>query len=156
MTAVTPTTPTDREIHAERIFDAPRDRVWAAFTDSAMIPQWWGPTTVVEQMDVRPGGSWRFTFKNPGGGEGAFYGTYQEVTPPERLVQTFQSGWAPGRIHIETHTFEELTGGQTKYTNTLRFDTTEERDNLLNYGGEAGMNESYARLDALLARPAAD
>ena len=56
MTAVTITTPTEREIHAERIFDAPRDRVWTAFTDPTLIPAWWVTGTAVETMDVRTGG----------------------------------------------------------------------------------------------------
>ena len=144
------TTPTDREIHVERVFDAPRDRVFAAFTDPKLIPEWWGPTTVVDQMDVRPGGSWRFVGRNSDASETAFRGTYREVTPPERIVQTFETeGW--GRVHVQTVTFEDL-GGRTKLTTTLLFDTTEERDGLLAYGGERGMNESYARLDDLLAR----
>jgi len=145
------TTPTDREIHVERMFDAPRDRVFAAFTDPKLIPEWWGPTTVVDQMDVRPGGSWRFVFHNADGSESAFRGTYREVIPPERIVQTFEWEGMPGHVHVETATFEDL-GERTKFTTTLLFDTTEERDGLLAHGGEAGMNETYARLDGLLAR----
>ena len=147
MTSVTLTKPTDREIRAERIFDAPRDRVWAAFTDPTMIPQWWGPGTVVEEMDVRVGGSWRFT-NSVGGRARVFQGEYREVTPPERLVQTFDAGW--GKVHSETFTFEEM-GDRTRFTVTFVFDTMQERDQLLQYGGEAGMNETYGRLDALLA-----
>ena len=145
------TTPTDREIHVERMFEAPRDRVFAAFTDPKLIPEWWGPTTVVDRMDVRPGGSWRFVFHNADGSESAFRGTYREVTPPERIVQTFEWEGMPGHVHVETATFEDL-GERTKFTTTLLFDTTEERDGLLAHGGEAGMNETYARLDDLLAR----
>lgn len=147
----TVTTPTDREIHVERVFDAPRDRVFAAFTDPKLIPEWWGPTTVVDQMDVRPGGSWRFVASNPDGSEKAFRGTYRDVTPPERIVQTFEMEGPWASSHLETITFEDL-GDRTKLTTTLLFDTTEERDGVLEYGGEAGMNESYARLDELLAR----
>ena len=145
------TTPTDREIHVERMFDARRDRVFAAFTDPKLIPEWWGPTTVVDRMDVRPGGSWRFVFHNADGSESAFRGTYREVIPPERIVQTFEWEGMPGHVHVETATFEDL-GERTKFTTTLLFDTTEERDGLLAHGGEAGMNETYARLDDLLAR----
>jgi len=76
---------------------------------------------------------------------------YREVAPPERIVQTFESGWAPGRVHIETYTFEDL-GERTKLTGTLLFDTTEDRDALLASGAERGMNVTYARLDELLAR----
>ncbi len=149
--ATTVTTPTDREIHIERVFDAPRDRVFAAFTDPKLIPEWWGPTTVVDQMDVRPGGSWRFVAQNPDGSETGFRGAFREVTPPERIVQTFEWEGMPGHVHVQTAVFEDL-GDRTKLTTTLLFDTTEERDGLLAHGGEQGMNESYARLDELLAR----
>ena len=73
------------------------------------------------------------------------------MTPPERIVQTFEPGWTPGRSHVETITFEDL-GERTKLTTTLWFDTTEERDNVLKYGAETGANASYARMDQLLAR----
>jgi uncharacterized protein YndB with AHSA1/START domain len=145
------TMPTDREIHIERLFDAPRDRVFATFTDPKLIPEWWGPTTIVDQMDVRPGGTWRFVARNADGSETAFRGTYREVTPPERIVQTFEMEGTPGGAHVQTFAFEDL-GDRTKLLTTLLFDTTEERDGLLAYGGERGMNETYARLDELLAR----
>jgi uncharacterized protein YndB with AHSA1/START domain len=150
----TVTTPTDREIHIERVFDAPRDRVFAAFTDPKLIPEWWGPrdtTTVVDQMDVRPGGSWRFVMRNADGSESGFRGTYREVTPPERIVQTFEWEPMPGHVSVETATFEDL-GERTKVTTTSLFHTTEERDGMLESGMERGMNETYARLDELLAR----
>jgi uncharacterized protein YndB with AHSA1/START domain len=148
------TTPTDREIQVERVFDAPRDRVFAAFTDPALIPEWWGPrdtTTVVDQMDVRPGGSWRFVVRNSDGSEDGFRGTFREITPPERVVQTFEWEGMPGYVSIDTATFEDL-GDRTKVTTTSLFHTTEERDGMLESGMERGMNESFARLDELLAR----
>ena len=151
--AATITTPTDREIHIERVFDAPRDRVFAAFTDPALIPDWWGPrdtTTVVDQMDVRAGGSWRFVIRDADGSETGFRGTYSEVTPPERIVQTFEWEGMPGHVSVETATFEDL-GDRTKIVTTSIFHTTEERDGMLGSGMERGMNETYARLDELLA-----
>ena len=87
MTA-TVTTPTDHEIHIEREFAAPRDKVFAAYTDPELIPEWWGPrgtTTIVDRMEVEPGGSWRFVARGPDGDETAFRGTYREVTAPERV-----------------------------------------------------------------------
>ena len=150
------TTPTDREIHIERIFDAPRDRVFAAYTDPKLIPEWWGPrdtTTIVDEMDVRPGGSWRFVMRNSDGSETAFRGTYREITPPERIVQTFEWEGMPGHVSIETATFEDL-GERTKVTSTSLFHTTEERDGFLASGMESGMNETYSRLDELLAKTA--
>jgi uncharacterized protein YndB with AHSA1/START domain len=151
------TTPTDREIHIERVFDAPRDLVFATFTDPQLIPEWWGPrggTTVVDQMDVRAGGSWRFITADCEGNETAFRGTYREVTPPERIVQTFEWEGMPGHVCVETAVFEDL-GDRTRVVNTSLFHTTEERDGMLASGMERGLNETYARMDELLARLAA-
>jgi uncharacterized protein YndB with AHSA1/START domain len=148
------TTPTDREIHIERVYDAPRDRVFAVYTDPQLIPEWWGPygtTAVVDQMDVRPGGSWRFVTHSSDGSETAFRGTYREVTAPERIVQTFEWEGMPGHVSVETATFEDL-GDRTKVTTSAIFHTTEERDGMLASGMERGMNETCARLDAVLAR----
>jgi uncharacterized protein YndB with AHSA1/START domain len=148
------TTPTEREIHVERIFDAPRDRVFAAFTDPELIPEWWGPrdtTTVVDRMDVRRGGDWRFVMRGEDGSESGFRGTYREVNPPERIVQTFEWEGMPGHVSVEVATFEDL-GDRTKLTTTSLFHTTEERDGMLASGMEGGLNESFARLDELLAR----
>lgn len=150
----TMTTPSEREIHIERIFDAPRERVYAAFTDPELIPQWWGPhgtTTVVEQMDVRPGGTWRFVGQDSDGSEVGFRGVYREVAPPERLAQTFEFEGMPGHISLEIATFEDLGDGRTKVTNDVVFYTAEERDGMLDAGMEKGMSESFERLDELLA-----
>jgi uncharacterized protein YndB with AHSA1/START domain len=150
----TVTTPSDREIVSERVFDAPRDRVFAAFTDPELIPQWWGPrdqTTIVDQMDVRPGGAWRFVIRDSDGAENGFRGTYREVSPPERIVQTFEWEGMPGHVLVETVTLEDL-GGRTKMTNISLFHTTEERDGMLASGMESGLTESHDRLDELLAK----
>src|SRR4029077_14490490 len=136
---------TDREIRAERIFDAPRERVYAAFTDPQLIPDWWGlrsTTTVVDALDVRPGGSWGFVLRNADGSETGFRGTYREVSPPERIVQTFGWGGLPGHVSVETAVFEDL-GERTKVTTTSLFHTTEERDGMLASGMERGMHETY-------------
>jgi uncharacterized protein YndB with AHSA1/START domain len=147
------TTPTDREIHIERVFDAPRDRVFAVYTDPALIPEWWGPrgtTAIVDRMDVRPGGSWRFVMRDEDGSETAFRGTYREISPPERIVQTFEWEGMPGHVSVETATFEDL-GDRTKVTTTSLFHTPEERDGMLQSGMERGLNETYSRLDEVLA-----
>lgn len=144
----------DREFRIEREFDAPRDVVFAVYTDPELIPQWWGRrghTTVVDRMDVRAGGGFRFLTTGPDGAENAFRGTYREVTPPQRIVQTFEWEGMPGYVSIETATFEEL-GDRTKVTTVSTFHTTEERDGWLRSGMEAGVNELYERLDGLLAR----
>jgi len=149
----TVTTPTDREIHIERIFDAPRDRVFAAMTDPELIPQWWGPhgtTARVDRMDVETGGDWRFVIRNSDGSETGFRGTYRDVVAPERIVQTFEWEGMPGYISVETATFEDL-GDRTKLTSIALFYTTEERDGMLDSGMERGLNETYSRFDEVLA-----
>jgi uncharacterized protein YndB with AHSA1/START domain len=149
------TTPSDREIRVERVFDAPRERVFALWTDPDLIPEWWGPrgtTTVVDQADVRPGGAWRFVVTSKGVEQG-FHGTYREIVVPERVVQTFEWEGLPGHVSVETAVFEDL-GERTKVITTSRFDTTEDRDGMLGSGMESGMNDTYARFDELLARRA--
>jgi uncharacterized protein YndB with AHSA1/START domain len=131
------TTPNDTEIRLERVFDAPRERVFAVWTDSELIPEWWSDNTVVEEMDVRAGGRWRFRTDY-----GVIEGEFHEVVPPERLVQTFQN-------HLQTLEFEDL-GDRTKLTQTMRFATTEERDTTMQYGVEEGARSGFARVDELL------
>lgn len=148
------TTPSEREIQTEREFGAPRERVFAAFTDPEQIAQWWGrheSTTVVDKMDARSGGDWRFVERNPDGSENAFRGTYREVSAPERIVYTFEWEGMPGYVCLDTVVFEEL-GERTKIVNTTVFLAQEERDGMLEAGMEKGLNESYEMLDELLAR----
>jgi uncharacterized protein YndB with AHSA1/START domain len=150
----TVTTPTDREIRAERVFDASRERVWQAFTDPTLLAQWWGRGNelVVERMEVVRGGHWRYVEHSPDGVHG-FEGRYREVTPPERLVQTFEWDGMPGYVEVTTVTFEDLGDGRTKVVTTALFHTPEERDGMLSSGMEQGLNQSYAALDGLLATP---
>jgi uncharacterized protein YndB with AHSA1/START domain len=145
-------TPSDREIVAERIFDAPRERVFAAYTDPKLIPEWWGPrgvTTTIDKMDVRPGGEWRFVCRDPEG-ETAFRGAYREISPPERISESFEWEGMLGHVLVESAAFEDL-GDRTKVTTTLLFHATEERDGMLSSGMESGMSESHDRLAELLA-----
>ncbi len=150
----TVTKPTDRTIRIEREFDAPRDLVFATYTDPDLVPEWWGPrgtTAEVVEMDVRTGGDYRLICHNSDGSQTGFRGTYREVTPPERIVQTFEWEGMPGYISLETAEFEDL-GDRTKVTTVSIFYTTEERDGMLGSGMEGGMNETFQRLDEVLAR----
>jgi uncharacterized protein YndB with AHSA1/START domain len=151
-TNATITTPTDREIRIERIFDAPIDRVWQAFTDPALVAQWWGRGNelVIERMEVRRGGHWRFVEHSADGVDG-FEGRYREVSPHQRLVQTFEWDGMPGYVAVDTAVFEDLGDGRTKLVTTSLFHTKDERDQMLESGMETGLNASYAALDKLLA-----
>lgn len=151
--AATLTTPTDREIRVERVFNASRERVWRAFTDPEQIAQWWGRGNKldVERMDVERGGHWRFVEHTPGGLQG-FEGRYREVTPPERIVQTFEWDGMPGHVVVTSTTFEDLGDGRTRIITVSLFHTTEERDGMLQSGMKGGLDQSYAALDRLLQR----
>ena len=152
--ALTLTLPSDREIVMTRTFDAPRDLVFRAHTDPEMVAQWWGQrgsTTIVDKLDLRPGGAWRFVQRAPDGTEYAFRGEYREIVPPERLVYTFEFEGMPGHVLVETLTFEE-EDGKTKMTDHSLFDSVEDRDGMLQSGMEAGAAESLDRLEELLAR----
>jgi uncharacterized protein YndB with AHSA1/START domain len=146
------TTPSEREIRIERIFNAPRDRVWQALTDPALVAQWWGRGNKleIERMDLQRGGHWRFVEHGPEGKHG-FEGRYREVTPPERVVQTFEWDGMPGHVAVETMTLEDLGDGRTRLVTVSLFHTTEERDGMLQSGMEQGLNQSHAALDKLLA-----
>ena len=133
------TKPNELEIQVERVFDAPRAHVFSVWTDRQLIPEWWGEGTVVEEMDVRTGGTYRFRTAG-----GVVEGEFREVEPPERLVQTFMN-------HLQTLVFEDL-GEQTKLTQTMHFETTEERDTTMQYGVEEGARWGFARIDAVLQR----
>lgn len=148
----TVTTPSQREIRIERVFNAPRDRVWRAMTEPALVAQWWGRGNrlVIERLELERGGHWRFVEHSPDGVHG-FEGRYREVTPPERLVHTFEWDGMPAHVAIETVVLEDLGDGRTRVVNTTLFHTTEERDGMLSSGMQEGLNQSYAALDRLLA-----
>lgn len=108
-------------------------------------------TTTVDRLDARPGGSWRFVCRSEDGREDGFRGTIRELTPPERIVQTFEWEGMPGHVLVETASFEDL-GERTRVTTSSLFHTTEERDGMLASGMEIGLSESHQRLDALLEK----
>ncbi|RKG56547.1 polyketide cyclase [Corallococcus sp. AB011P] len=144
----------ERELRIERIFNASRERVWKAMTDPALVSQWWGRgnKVVVERMDLQRGGHWRFVEHTPEGTHG-FEGRYREVTPMERIEQTFEWDGMPGHVTVETMTLEDLGDGRTKLVNISLFHTAEDLQGMVGSGMEQGLNESYAALDKLLARP---
>ena len=146
------TTPTDREIRVERIFNAPRDRVWRAITDPALVAQWFGRGNklVIERDEQVRGGHWRYVEHSDHGVFG-FEGRYREVVPRERTVRTFEWDGMPGHVIVETMTLEDLGDGRTKLVNVSLFHTTMERDGMLGAGMEGGMNDAYAALDRVLA-----
>ena len=139
----------------ERIFDAPREQVWKAFTDPEIIPRWWGKhgtTTTVVEMDVRPGGKWRYVNSDPGRDDVTFYGEYLDVVPIDRYEWTFMfdvEGIGP-MGGPETYRFDDL-GDRTKVISVGHFDSIESIDGALSTGMVAGAIETWDRLAAFLA-----
>jgi uncharacterized protein YndB with AHSA1/START domain len=148
------TTPTDQEIRLTRLFDAPRQFVFEAMTKPEHVKQWWGRlgegySVPVCEIDLRPGGAWRFVNRHPTG-EAAFYGEYCEITPPSRLVFTEIFEQFPDSVSVVT---AELTdeGGKTRFTATVRYPSVDVRDAVLAAGMARGASISYDRLEDLVA-----
>jgi uncharacterized protein YndB with AHSA1/START domain len=136
-----------------RVFDAPRELVWAACTEAEHMARWWGPRRYiaeVREMDARPGGRWAVDHHSPDGKVFRFSGVFREVVRPERLVLTFTFEGNPGDEVVETHTFEPVGEG-TRLTTVSRFASVADRDGMKASGMEGGARESYERLDELLA-----
>jgi len=146
--------PGKQVIIMKRIYDAPRALVFKAYTDPALIPQWWGPrmyATIVDKLDARPGGLWRFLNRDKDGTEYAFHGVYHELAAAERIVATFEFEGAPGHVSLETLKLEEI-GNRTVLTNTSVFQSVADRDAMLQHGMEEGAVETMDRLGELLAK----
>lgn len=146
-------TPTDRELVITRTFDAPRALVWQLFTDPKHLPNWYtGPegfTMPRCEIDLRPGGSWRYVWRNPKGNEFEASGTYSEVDPPKRFA--FVAKGPSGEENVHTTTFTE-ENGRTTVTVRQLFASKASRDQGLPYA-KMGTEPNYARLDAYLASP---
>ena len=140
----------------ERIFEAPREAVWRANTDPELIPQWWGPrgtTARVAEMDVRPGGKWRFVSAGPDREDVEFYGEYLEVVEPERIKWTFMfdvEGVGP-QGGPETLTLEDLGNGRTQMRAVSHMGSEETIDAARETGMTKGAIETWDRLDELLS-----
>jgi uncharacterized protein YndB with AHSA1/START domain len=137
-----------------RDFDAPPDRVFRAWVDPELVVRWLGPnetTMRLDTWDARTGGSYRYSALRGGEEIARFYGSFHEVRPGERLVQTFTWEGFPDGVSLDTMTFEDLGDGRTRVVGLSVVDTMEARDAIIVSGMETGVVEGYAKLDALLA-----
>lgn len=144
--------PGKHEIRMSREFDAPRELVFKAMTDPALVAKWWGQsdtTTIVDKMEVKPGGIWRYVQREAGGAEYGFHGVYHEITAPERMVYTFEFEGMPGHVLLETIILEDHNG-KTRIIDSSIFQSVEDRDGMLQAGMEQGATESWDLLEALL------
>jgi uncharacterized protein YndB with AHSA1/START domain len=145
------TTPSDRAIEITRLFDAPRRLVFEAMTRPEHIKRWWGNLgenyTVPEaDVDLRPGGAWRFVNRTPKGQLVVFYGVFREIVAPERLVYTEIFEPFPDAESVITAVFTEESG-QTRLRLTCVYPSQEVRDMVLKTGMERGAALSYDRLE---------
>ena len=148
------TTPSDQEITLTRLFDAPRQLVFDAMTKPEHVKRWWGClgdgySVPVCEIDLRPGGTWRFVNRHPRG-EAAFHGEYKEISPPGRLVFTEIFEDFPDTVSTVTALFTE-EGGKTRVTVTARYPSVEVRDAVVASGMAKGAGISYDRLEDLVA-----
>ncbi len=143
-----------RRVVMSRVFNVPRERLFRTYTDPKLIPLWWGPgryATIVEKMDVRPGGTWRYISRDRDGNESAFHGEYREIAAPERIVTTFEYEGMPGHVVVDKATFEDL-GRKTRLTVTSQFESVEDLDGMVGSGMEGGARETWDRLEELLTK----
>jgi uncharacterized protein YndB with AHSA1/START domain len=161
----------DRSMTLTRWFDAPRERVWRAWTDPAELAQWWGPhgyTNPIVEADARPEGTYRIVMRSPEGIDYPTTGRFLEVDGPNRLVFTDEASDMPPdwqavldeytpsspdgtelRI-VNTVTFEDRDGG-TLMTIISAFVSDEDRDAVIRMGAVSGWSESFEKLDRLIA-----
>lgn len=147
--------PGKQELVLTRIIDAPRAAVFKAQTDPALIPKWWGPRryeTIVDKMDPRPGGIWRFINRDSKGNEYTFKGVFHEVLSPGRLIYTFEFETFPGHVSLETVTFKDL-GSKTLVTDHVVYQSVEDRDEMLKAGMLEGAKETMDRFAELVEKP---
>lgn len=147
-------TPSEQEIRLTRLFDAPRQLVFEAMTQPRHIKRWWGCldegySVPVCEMDLRPGGRWRFVNRHPKG-EVAFHGEIRELTPPERMVFTEIFEDFPD---VESVVTSELLneGDKTRLIVTVRYPSKDVRDMVIASGMSKGAGISYDRLEDVLA-----
>ena len=144
-------TPSDSEIRMTRLFDAPRHLVFEAMSKPEHIKRWWGClgegySVPVCEVDLRPGGRWRFVNRTPTGETAAFYGVYREIVPPERVVFTEIFEPFPDSPSVVTSVLSE-ENGKTRMTVTCLYPSVDVRDMVLKTGMERGAAISYDRLE---------
>ncbi len=149
----------DRELMLTRILNAPREKVYQAWTDPEILKQWFAPqpwSTSAAQLDVRPGGASLIVMRSPEGNEFPNRGVYLEVVPNERLVFTdaYTTAWEPAEKPFMTAvlTFEDAGDGKTRYTARVRHWTVVDREAHEQMGFHTGWGQCAAQLDALLNR----
>jgi uncharacterized protein YndB with AHSA1/START domain len=139
-------------IDVSRVFEAPRDLVYRAFTEPELLVQWLGPRRyemVIDTYDVRAGGSWRYVHRDADGAEYGFHGVFHGDPSPDGITQTFEFEGAPGHVSLDHLRLEDEAGRTTVHTHSV-YQSVEARNAMVESGMAEGMNEGFDRLDALL------
>jgi uncharacterized protein YndB with AHSA1/START domain len=138
------------ELVFTRVYDAPRELVFDAWTIPKHIAQWWGPdgfTTTTRSIDVKPGGVWRFVMHGPDGTDYENRITYDEIVRPERLVYHHGGGEDVEPVTFQSTVTFEADGDKTKLTLRMVFPSAAERDRVAaKYGAIEGANQTLSRL----------
>jgi uncharacterized protein YndB with AHSA1/START domain len=140
-------------ITIERTFASAPRQVFRAFVEPELFSHWIGPDSIearIEHWDARTGGSWRYAAWREGERIAGFYGSFHELRPDERLVQTFTYDGAPDGVSLDTTTFTALLDGGTRLTTVSVVESLEIRNLILASGMDTGVREGYLKLDALL------
>ena len=150
-----------RSIIGTRVFDAPRDLVFSAWTNPRHLAQWWGPngfTTTTHSFEFRAGGVWRFVMHGPDGRDYQNRITFDEIMPPEGIVYRHSGGDDVEPVQFtQTVTFEDLGNGQTRMTWHGKFPSAEERAHVIReYSADKGLVQTMARLADYAASLAAE
>jgi uncharacterized protein YndB with AHSA1/START domain len=146
--------PNQHSIVATCFINAPRDLVFKVMNAPETIPEWWGPrvlTTVVDKMEPWSGGSWRYVVSNTKGDEWAFHGVYHTIEAPLQTVFTYEYEGLPGKVSLETTTYEDQEGG-TLLTTTSIFQSVEDRDDMMQSDMQDGSDQTMDRLEELLTK----
>jgi len=148
-----------RVIEGTRLFDAPRELVFAAFSNPEHLAHWWGPdgfTITTHAFDFRPGGVWRFVMHGPDGRDYRNRVTFEEIVPPERIVYRHGGGDDVEPVRFRTTVGFATVGAKTRVTWRSVFPTAEERARVIrDYGADKGLAQTMARLADYLAGTAA-
>jgi uncharacterized protein YndB with AHSA1/START domain len=147
-------TPSDREICLTRLFSAPQRLVFDALTQPEHVKRWWGildetHSVPVCEIDLRPGGAWRFVARGPHG-DTVFYGVYREIQVTDRIVNTEIFEPFPDAVALVTTELAEERG-KTRVTVSSSYPSLEVRDMVLQSGMEHGAGISYDRLEDVVA-----
>lgn len=143
----------DREIVVNRVIDAPRDLVFEAFTQQKHIERWWAPRgATTHEMDVKPGGVWRYSQPVRGGSEQPFKVEFIEITKPTRLVYDYGTDAANAPEPVRTTVTFEEEDGKTEVTLQLLFATKADREQAIKYGAIVGAMQALEELADYVAK----